>query len=237
MTDVLRDVAERLRPFGLVARGGFHPAPNDGVPALADGRTALSLVLIGNVGRAGGDPMWACFAAARSEFPGPDPMNRWTRAAVEPLARDVGAVALYPFGGPPHLPFQRWAMRAEPVAPSPLGLLIHPRYGLWHAYRAALAFTGKLDLPPPQAIEPPCEACDAKPCLGACPVDAFDAKGYDAARCAAHLDTPEGADCMEQACHARRACPVGADRAQQPDQALFHMRAFRRGAALRRGGA
>ena len=38
-------------------------------------------------------------------------------------------------------------MRAEAVAPSPLGILIHPDYGLWHAYRGALAFAERLALP------------------------------------------------------------------------------------------
>ena len=66
--------------------------------------------------------------------------DRRVAAAIDPLARSVGAMALYPFDGPPYRPFQRWAMRAEPVAPSPLGLFIHPEYGLWHAYRAALVF-------------------------------------------------------------------------------------------------
>ena len=39
------------------------------------------------------------------------------------LAQNLGAVALYPFGGPPYWPFQQWAQRCEPVHPSPLGLL------------------------------------------------------------------------------------------------------------------
>lgn len=232
----LSDIAGRLAPFGLVVRGGFHPEAADGVPAQPDGRDARSLVLIGNVGRAGGDPMWRAFAAARGRFPGPDPMNDWTRAAVDRIARDLNAVALYPFGGPPHLPFQRWAMRAEPVSPSPLGLLIHPEYGLWHAYRAALAFARPVDLPPRAAAAPPCATCAAKPCLTTCPVSAFGTQSYDVPRCAAHLDRPEGNDCMELACRARRACPVGAERVQHPDQARFHMRAFRRGAALRSRG-
>lgn len=229
MTATLGGIAARLDAFGLVVRGGFHPDAQDGVPALPGGRSARSLVLIGNVGRRDGDPMWTAFRTARDAFAGADPLNRWTRAAVDPLARDLGAAALYPFGGPPHLPFQRWAMRAEPVAPSPLGLLIHPRFGLWHAYRAALALAERIELPVPAAIPSPCLGCAEKPCLSACPVGAFDGRRYDAARCAAHLDTPEGSDCRERACRARRACPVGAERAQAPDQARFHMQAFRQG--------
>ena len=30
---------------------------------------------------------------------------------------------------------------------SPLGILIHPDWGLWHSYRGALAFRERLDLP------------------------------------------------------------------------------------------
>ena len=33
-------IEAELAEFGLIARGGFHPAPEDGVPALADGRLA-----------------------------------------------------------------------------------------------------------------------------------------------------------------------------------------------------
>ena len=43
--------------------------------------------------------------------------------------RRAGAV---PVRRPPYWPFQQWARRAEPVHPSPIGVLIHPRYGLWH---------------------------------------------------------------------------------------------------------
>jgi hypothetical protein len=221
-------IAAGLRPYGLVLRGGFHPEPADAVPPLADGRPARTLAMIGNIGAAGGDPMWRAFAQARARYAGADPLNCWIRDAVTPVARAAGAAALFPFEGPPYLPFQRWAMRAEPVFPSPLGLLIHPVHGLWHAYRAALVFAEHIALPPRAAVRSPCEGCAEKPCLAACPVRAFDAKGYDVPGCVAFLDSGEGADCMERGCRARRACPVGRTCAHEPPQAEFHMRAFRR---------
>ncbi len=224
----LRQVEAALAPHGLIPRGGFHPQAADAVPALPDGRPSRTLVLVGNAGAAGGDAMWQAFARARARYPGADPLNDWTRDAVTQVARAAGAAALFPFDGPPYPPFQRWAMRAEPVFPSPLGLLIHPGYGLWHAYRAALVFAERIDLPPRAAARPPCESCADKPCLSACPVRAFDGRRYDMPRCVAFLDSGEGADCMERGCRARRACPVGHDRAHQPAQAEFHMRAFRR---------
>jgi len=66
----------------------------------------------------------------------------------------------------------------------------------------------------------------AKPCLSACPVDAFSGTSYDVAACAAHIGSTAGEDCMAGGCLARRACPVGQAFAYGPAQAQFHMRAF-----------
>lgn len=132
----LAAVAAALAPHGLMLRGGFHPEPADGL----DGAT---LLLIGNAGPA----LWRAFEAYAYADDAPHPLDRWTRARLDAVA--FGASALYPFEGPPYHPFQRWAMRAEPVHPSPLGMLIHPAYGLWHAYRGALLFPERLSLPPP----------------------------------------------------------------------------------------
>jgi hypothetical protein len=109
---------------------------------------------------------------------------------------------------------------------SPLGLLIHPVDGLWRGYRGALAFAESLAVPPIRAAVSPCETCLARPCLSACPVGAFTGASYDVAACAAHLGRAAGRACMEGGCLARRACPVGAERAQEPREAAFHMQAF-----------
>lgn len=231
MTTLLDRLAARLCPIGLVLRGGFAAAPADGLPPLADGRAARAVLMVGNVGRPsldgmGGDPMWRAFAEQRTRFPGNHPMNDWTRATIDPIAREIGAIALYPFDGPPYRPFQRWAMRAEPVSPSPLGLFIHPTYGLWHAYRAALVFAEAIDVPPRVEMASPCDTCADKPCLTSCPVGAFSPQGYDVPRCVAFLDTDAGEDCLDHACRARRSCPVAPDRAPVRAQARFHMEAF-----------
>ncbi len=219
-----RDALEAaLAAQGLILRGGFHPEPADELPALPDGQAAASLILIGNAGPA----LWQHFAAAPEHGDGAgDPMNRWTARVVGALAEALGALALYPFGGPPYWPFIAWAKRCEPVAESPLGLLIHPDYGLWHAYRAALLLPRRLGLPARETRPLPCESCAQRPCLGACPVGAFTAPGYDVGACAGHLQAPEGADCMAIACRARRACPAGAAYVYEPAQAAFHMAAF-----------
>jgi len=216
---------------GLVPRGAFHPSPDDGVPPLADGRATATLVLAGNAGPG----MWEAFARAPEIDDGEaHPLDRWTRRVLAEIADALGGGALFPFGGPPYLPFQRWAMRGHPVAPSPIGPLIDPDYGLWHAYRGALAFAETIALPPRREIASPCETCTERPCLATCPVGAFTAGGYDVAACAAHLETPAGSDCMEHACRARRACPIGRAHAYSPAQARFHMDAFRANRRARR---
>jgi len=158
-----------------------------------------------------------------------DPLDRWSRRMIEALAGELGGKALFPFGGPPFLPFQQWAQRAEPVHPSPIGILIHPRYGLWHSYRGALGFSEKLAIAEPATCASPCESCTGRWCLSACPVAAFSAVGYDVAACVGHLRSAAGGDCIGFGCRTRRACPIGAEHAHGPEQAEFIMRAFLRG--------
>lgn len=222
---ILDDVAAAAAASGMVVRGGFVPAPADGVPGRRDGRPVAAVVLLGNVGGS----LWPTFAASPEYADGTaDPLDRWTRRVVDQLAAAAGAEAAYPFGGPPHLPFQRWAMRAEDVTPSPLGLLIHPEYGLWHAYRAALLFADPIVLPPRMNQPNPCSTCADRPCLSACPVSAFNGEGYDVAACAGHLRSTAGDECMSRSCLARRACPIGRAHVYPPGLAAFHMRQFLR---------
>lgn len=214
----MQTLEQRLSAKGLTARGAFHPDPDDGVPG-----NPGTLVLVGNAGPA----MWDAFEDARADDTGSaNPLDDWVHDTLTAIAGKLGATALFPFGGPPYLPFQRWAQKAEPVHPSPLGVLIHPDYGLWHAYRGALAFAARLDPGPRDNRPSPCESCADKPCLSACPVDAFSDDGYDVPACAGHIATPDGADCVNLGCRARRACPVGTDYTYEPAQAEFHMRAF-----------
>ncbi len=211
----LDNLTATLAEYGLIPRGAFHPGPEDAVPGEAG-----TLVLVGNAGSA----MWDVFAANRPN--GPDALDAWSRDVLDAVAKRAGATALFPFGGPPYLPFQRWAMKADAVHPSPLGILIHPDYGLWHGYRGALAFADRLDLPPREARPSPCASCANRPCLSACPVGAFSDTGYDVDACGAFLGTSDGVDCMAHSCRARRACPVGRSFTYLPDQAAFHMKAF-----------
>jgi hypothetical protein len=204
----------RIRREGFTPLGWFEPAPEDGVPG-----GAKFVILIGNAG----PDMFRRFARQRS--PSTDLMDEWTRETVDAFAADLDAKAVYPFDRP-HLPFLTWARRGGGGHVSPLGLNIHPTYGLWHAYRAVLLFPVAFDLPRYAAGAHPCESCKGKPCLTACPVHAFDGKSYDVAACGQHilLDPTQG--CDPGGCKARLACPVGKAFTYEPLQMAFHMKAF-----------
>ncbi|MDZ7600809.1 MAG: ferredoxin [Hoeflea sp.] len=223
-----------LAPHGLTLRGCVFPDA-DSAPRLAAGGAASAVGLIGHEG--GG--FWPVFQAWHERHPGVDhPLDTWSKAVIAPLAIAAGGEAVFPSDRPWH-PFQQWAMAAQGLRPSPLGMLIHPVCGLWHGYRgavlfdaAALARLGVSDQAGPGAAPPPapahpCDTCTDKPCLSACPVGAFAADGFDAAACRAHLRTDVGRQgCMSTGCLARDACPVGRDSRYSDAQIRFHMAAY-----------
>ena len=209
-SDVLQELEQRVGVHGLVMLGGF--AEPD-----------ATRILVGNAGSA----IMQHVPGLPEADPASDPVNRWTREVMDPIASDFGARVSYPFDGPPWHPFVRWMQATGQAFVSPLGLAIHPRYGLWFALRAALLFDRVLPLEQPQETSP-CETCRDRPCLTACPVDAFTGQAYAAEKCRDHLATTAGADCMALGCRARRACPVGTAWRYTPAHAAFHMRAFAR---------
>jgi hypothetical protein len=217
------ELSDAALSLGLACRGGFHPLPEDGVPAMRDGTLAKTLVLLGFTG----GHQWPMFAGSAEYRDGqPHPLDRWSRRNIGDLSTRFGASDLYPAPGPPWWPFQRWAQRAEALYVSPLGILIHPKYGLWHAYRGALVFGTHFAVPERQAWPHPCESCAARPCLRSCPAGAVTAGQFDHATCAAHIASPQGKDCLSVGCLARLSCPVGASYRYSETQSSFHMKSL-----------
>lgn len=207
-------VQAALDPHHLEVLGGFTVAEGEaGFPA-----ETRTLLMIGPK-----EPGFWPHLQAQPEWGGPDPVDRWSRRVIGRVACDLGAKALFPFGGPPYQPFYSWALRTGRVWDSPVKLLVHATQGLMVSFRGALALKQVQPLPAP-AVQP-CATC-AKPCLTACPATALTGAGYDVARCHAHLDQPKGADCLNGGCLVRSTCPAGAGYARMPSQSAYHMRQF-----------
>jgi hypothetical protein len=225
MTLLLTSVIRTIEEAGLAYRGAFHPEPQDAVPDVRAGVTAGTVLLVGMVGHG----QWPVFAQSSEATDGlPHPLDRWGRRLLREIANTFAARALEPSAGPPWWPFQRWAQRAESLHASPLGLLIHPQFGLWHSYRGALVLAERLTLPAPVSSASPCSTCTTQACLHTCPVSAFEPGQFYSSRCDLHLRASPQGHCRRQGCAARLACPVGRDHAHTPAQAQFHMAAFLR---------
>jgi hypothetical protein len=221
--DIFASVSAALSPHGLVPRGGFGFDANDKAPPGPSGFPAKAVLLVGH---AGGAP-WPHFEAWLENKPTGigNPLDTWSREVIGSVAEEFGARAVSP-SDRPFLPFQQWAMRAERLKPSPLGILMHPHYGLWHAYRGALLFDAMLAFP---AVSQPvhlCDSCVEKPCLETCPVNAFSDEGFAYADCLAHVRGPAGSTCRGDGCIARNACPFGSAYRYPVKEQAFHMRAF-----------
>lgn len=210
-------LTETLAAHHLTVLGGFHPNDADGTPP-----GTQTLLLLGPA-----EPGFWPHLTAQPEWQDgqADPVDRWSRRVIGRIACDLGAKALFPFGGPPYHPFYRWALRTGRVWDSPVRLLVSADQGLMVSFRGALALKDRIGIPVP--VAKPCDDC-AKPCLSACPAEVLGEKGYDVPGCRSFLDTSEGAACLGGGCLVRRACPVSQGYARLPEQSAYHMRRFHR---------
>lgn len=213
-----------LDSHGLLLIGSLRLTDGDLIPDIAAGVPARTMLLIGN----GGSSFWSEFSSSREYEDGlADPLDRWSRRVGQLLAGELEGRVIFPFEGPPHAPFLGWAGRTGKVVSSRLSLSIHERFGLWHAYRFALAVPGSTHQPSTGSeFVSPCLSCEDQPCLEACPVSAFAHQRYRADWCMDYLVSDTTSNCRNLGCAARRACPVGKVYTYKPEHAKFHMDAF-----------
>ncbi len=223
-------LSEILAGNGLVIFGGLKLSINECAADSVDlvGKNAL---LIGNAG----SDMWGHFSKSAEYSDGSiNPMNRWTKRTLDGVAEIFKGRVVYPFDEP-YWPFQRLAQKAAGVKSSPLGILIHPELGLWHAFRGMLVFENTHDfssqinalIAADEMLNHPCDTCLDKPCLTACPVGAFTGERLDVQTCFSHLDTKSTPNCMSLGCQARCACPIAKEHHYDGAQIQFHMKSYR----------
>lgn len=223
MRGMIEAITAALGANGLILRGGFVFPGDEDAPHGPSAAPARSLLLVGQAGAA----PWPHFLRWWEQQPQQtaNPLDNWSRQVIGDVAKAFGARAVSP-SDKPYLPFQQWAVRAEGLKPSPLGILMHPRYGLWHAYRGALLFEDEIALPEQGAAVHLCDACVEKPCLKSCPVDAYSTEGFAYQSCLAHVRGGNGEPCRSGGCLDRNACPYGTDYRYPPEVQAFHMAAF-----------
>ena len=222
-TPDIRTVATVLGENGLVPRGGFSFEAGEVAPAGPAGTPARAVLLVGQAGASIWPHVKRWCEARSGEIS--DPLDAWSREVIGNVAQGFSARAVFPFERP-FLPFQQWAMRAEGLKPSPLGILMHPEYGLWHAYRGALLFDAEW---PVAAADKPihlCDLCSGKPCLSACPVSAYSETDFAYGACVGHLRSGREGTCMTAGCLARNACPYGQAYRYPSEVQAYHQARF-----------
>ncbi len=226
---MLETIARAVSEHGLVVLGSFDVPDDESVTwqalSLSDGTLPRSMVLVG----AAGSTMWQSFTGSAEYRDGlADPLDRWSRRIGDAVASRLDVEALYLFGVYPPHPFLRWARLAQESEPSMIGMFIHRQFGLWHAYRFALALRTRLGRQQSEPVADLCTRCISQPCLSACPVDAFAHGVFDVKRCAGYVTTANACECVDGGCLSRRACPIGTQYRYVPEHASFHMEAFSR---------
>ncbi|BCH24373.1 hypothetical protein [Mesorhizobium sp. L-8-3] len=217
------EIASALSGHGLILRGGFVFGEDEARPQGLSGAPATAVLLVGQAG-ATHWPHFLRWRQSRSREIA-DPLDSWSREAIGAVAEFFGARAVLP-SDRPYLPFQQWAMRAEGLKPSPLGILMHPDYGLWHAYRGALLFDVAVAIEAPRNPIHLCDLCVGKPCLRSCPVDAHSEAGFAYGDCLRHVRSPSGNACLTGGCLDRNACPHGQGHRYPAELQALHMAAF-----------
>jgi len=113
----------------------------------------------------GGRRMWDVLPVTDSGHP----IDDHARLRVDWFAREVIGDKDYVLAFPNPklvLPLQRLGRYLNISRPSVLGIDIHPKFGLWFAYRAV--FLTKVRIPEVRELDfqPACESCVERPCQG-----------------------------------------------------------------------
>jgi hypothetical protein len=182
----------------------------------AENHTHLSL--LGNAGSV----FWQNMCRNQPAFPAlTHPLDKFFMDTLRNLlAEDVKYEIIYP--GNHFLPLQGLGKLAGWHHPSPLGLSIHPEYGLWFAYRG-LVLSDKQLIPPAENATRSTSACDRcakKPCISSCPAAAVTAAEFRVQHCSDFRLVAKSP--CEKTCISRLACPIARQHQYVDDQLAYH---------------
>ena len=232
LVQIIRGAGER---FGLNLIAAIPVHRYDAVvtapyrAAAVDGK-AKSIVVIAN----GGGALWLGLRRHAEHNPGwwerEHPLDDFTRAIVEkeiePVLRQSGSryTIVFPFmSGRATLNFIELGKVAGLGGSSILGVVVHPKFGPWIAFRAAILLEELIDAPGEAASFAPCPACTERSCIAACPTAAVAVpSGWNIPRCLAYR-LESAADCMPR-CHARVACVLGPQYRYPEDELAYHQK-------------
>lgn len=170
----------------------------------------------------GGTRMWE--SVQQSEFAGDDhPIDSFSVNIVKQYFADTCSGSsfeiLYPHSSR-MVPLQKLGVLAGWHNASPFRIGINAEWGSWFAYRAVVLAdtefkaTLKMDAPSP------CDSCEEKPCITACPADALSGNDGALKPCIDYRLTKDS-KCKDR-CFSRLACPIAAEHRYSIEQINYH---------------
>lgn len=211
--------------LNLFASLDCQTLPQDVTHIMAEQNISLEqysrLVLLGH----GGKQLWQALNVFGHHTP--DPIDHYSTVMTKQFIETyLGAssgqthLMLYPLTSIP-IPLQRLGELAGWHHPSPLGIGINAKYGVWFAYRAAFLTTHPLPITPPHTTRSPCDTCYDKPCISACPSGAVQGVGhFDIYKCS-DFRILNASPCQDR-CLARLACPYAPEHQYRLEQTQYH---------------
>jgi epoxyqueuosine reductase len=235
MSLLLETIRGAGEPFGLnlvaaVPVNRYDAVVTEPYRAAALDAKAKSIVVIAN----GGGALWGALQRHAQHNRGwwkrEHPLDDFTRAIVEkeiaPVVRQSGArsTIIFPFmNGTATLNFIELGKVAGLAGPSILGVVVHPKFGPWIAFRAAILVDELIDAPGEAGGFDPCPTCTERSCIAACPAAAVAfPSGWDIPRCLAYRIESEP-DCTPR-CHARVACVLGPEHRYPEEELAYHQK-------------
>lgn len=207
----------------------FHAFDTDSIAtSISDAVPHLNLnqypttILVANAGY----KFWQSMKDAKVE--GEDPIDQYSTTIVQRYSQhflDAEFELLYPSDYPVSL--RTIGSKTGWSHDSPMGISIHPEFGLWFAYRALFMVSTPLPASQPIQLKHPCESCVDKPCQAVCPASAVTEMGaFDLDTCA-RFRIEDDSICGFQ-CLSRISCPVGAEYRYVPEQMKYHYQRSRK---------
>ena len=210
----------RLRQLIKAELGGLERQP------AVDFDSNQDLLLIAN-----GGPRYWHYNSECTDFESANPIDECAVSTVlsvlDRLDADAEATVLYP--APTfRLSLLQLGRMAGWQQRSPLGLGLHPQYGLWFAYRVVLLIDGDCFKQAPDepvmtadTTASTCLNCESRACIQRCPAAALSLHALpDMQRCSSHRLATDSS--CETRCLAREACPVATEYQYPEQQIAYH---------------
>lgn len=167
----------------------------------------------------GGRELWQKLIHPLDEMK--DPFDRYTITQLKKL--DPTGKIIFPHPSW-NIPLQKICRILHISKQSPIGIDIHREFGLWFSIRGVFITTKKGITQGNDDFLSPCETCETKNCISACPANAIPlSNNSNNQELCNTYQLIENSNC-ENLCLARRACPFQNIHQYTPEQTSYHIR-------------